>query len=171
VARRAGDRVQFNFGRAGAFGESACVIRRFLFECRNVRSDASVTWLRDAREAQLGECFLADLQARTRRPAISWNWTILGRAGRIFGGSRGAAELINVWRGCVGCTESVKMRCRMECVGAFWRQRLLGSPRGSAWLWSVHLDQRKIIDRPGPGEFGVIKAESGVWRRGASGRA
>src|SRR6266704_2847713 len=35
-------------------------------------------------------------------PVICRNCTMFGRFGRIFGGSGGAAELINVWRGCVG---------------------------------------------------------------------
>ena len=38
--------------------------------------------------------------------------TMFGRFGRIFGGSAGTAGLISVWRGCVGCTGSVKILCR-----------------------------------------------------------
>jgi len=56
------------------------------------------------------------------------------------------------------------MRCRgWNASAALWRQRLLGlAARARLGFGSVHLDQRKIIDRPGPGEFGVIKGEK--WR-------
>src|SRR5258708_36003656 len=63
-------------------------------------------------------------------PGISWNCTILGRDGRIFGGSRGAAELINVWRGCVGCTGSVKRWRGWKASAPSVGRGLSGSPRG-----------------------------------------
>src|SRR5258708_1552693 len=56
----------------------------------------------------------------------------VGRLGRILGGSGGAAELINVWRGCVGCTGSVKMRWRgwKASAPSGGRGLAAGSPRG-----------------------------------------
>src|SRR2546430_10635546 len=55
----------------------------------------------------------------------------------------------------------------MECVGAFARERFSSglAARTRLGLGSLHLHQRKISDRPGPGEFGVV--ERGMVARGS----
>src|ERR1700688_3715737 len=63
--------------------------------------------------------------------AVRCNKTILGRLGRIFGGTIRAAVLIKVCRGWVGATGSVKMRWRGWNVSAPSRPMgLATSPRG-----------------------------------------
>src|ERR1700686_1265465 len=59
------------------------------------------------------------------------NKTILGKLGRIFGGTMRAAVLIKVCRGCVGAMGSVKMRWRGWNASAPSRAMgLATSPRG-----------------------------------------
>src|ERR1700722_17042947 len=63
--------------------------------------------------------------------AVCCNKTILGRLGRIFGGTMRAAVLIRVWRGWVGATGSLKMRWRGWNVSAPARgMGFATSPRG-----------------------------------------
>src|SRR3984893_2749508 len=64
-------------------------------------------------------------------PAVCCNKTILGKPGRIFGGTMRAAVLIRVCRGCVGAMGSVKMRWRGWNASAPSRATgLATSPRG-----------------------------------------
>jgi len=75
-------------------------IADFLLKRRHIRKRRG-SHLRNSAlaRAQLCERLFADLQARRAGPGILLNCRMLGRSGRIFGGSIGAAELIKVWRG------------------------------------------------------------------------
>ena len=132
---RRGAAPAFNssFGRAGAFGSMVIAISDSFWSSvgrSGAGAEVNLT-LRSSRGRSLESVSWLISRRGRAGPAICWSCTILGRLGRIFGGSRGAAELINVWRGCVGRTGSVKMRWRGWKASAPSRGRgLAGSPRG-----------------------------------------
>src|SRR5712692_10310101 len=94
---------------------------------------------------------------------MCWSCTILGRFGRIFGGSRGAAELINVWRGCVGRTGSVKMRWRgWKASAPSGGRGLAGSPRGLGLALGV-LISIKGKSTMGPDQVSSVLSNAEKW--------
>src|ERR1700731_1353164 len=93
-----------NFGRAGAFGSMAGAISESFWSSvgrSGAGAEVNLT-LRSSRGRNLESVSWLICRRWPAGPGVRWNWTRLGRFGRIFGGSGGAAELINVWRGCVG---------------------------------------------------------------------
>src|ERR1700688_622997 len=72
-------------------------------------------------------------------PAVCCNKTILGKLGRIFGGTIRAVVLIKVCRGCVGAMGSAKIRWRgwkasapSRAIGLATSPRGLGTVRAGA---------------------------------------
>src|SRR5229473_5527371 len=96
---------------------------------------------------------------------------ILGRAGRIFGGSRGAAELVNVWRGCVAWTGSVKMRWRgWKAPAPSGARGLSGSPRGLGLALGAFISTKgKSVMGPDQVSSVLSKAEKWVAAAGKRG--
>ena len=121
--------------------------------------------------AQLGECFLADLQARTRRAGQSLELDEIGEVGKNFGRLRGSSRIDQRqarMRRADGIGEDALPR--MEGVGALARESLRGfAARAAFGFGTLHFHQREISDGARPGEFGVL--ERGVMgRRGGEPR-
>ncbi len=133
ATRGAAPAFHSNFGRAGAFGSIAGAISES-FWSRVGRSGAGAEvnlTLRSSRGRNLESVSWLICRRGRGGPGRCWSCTILGRFGRIFGGSGGAAELISVWRGCLGCTGSVKMRWRgWKASAPSGGGAFVGSPRG-----------------------------------------
>src|SRR6266436_4850126 len=94
---------------------------------------------------------------------------MLGRFGRIFGGWGGAAELINVWRGCVGRTGSVKMRWRgWKASAPSGGSGLSGSPRGLGLALGAFISTngKSVM---GPDQVSSVLSKAEKWV-GAAGR-
>src|SRR2546421_2420465 len=122
-----------NFGRAGAFGNMDGAISASFWSSEGRSGAGAVVrfTLRTSRGRSLDKVSWLICKRGRAGPAVCWSSTILGRFGRIFGGTRGAAELIRVCRGWFGWTGSVKMRWRgWKASPPSGGRGLSGSPRG-----------------------------------------
>ncbi len=104
ATRGAAPAFNSSFGRAGALGNIAGAISESFWSSvgrSGAGAEVNLT-LRSSRGRNLESVSGLICNRGRAGPVICWNCTMFGRLGRIFGGSGGAAELINVWRGCVG---------------------------------------------------------------------
>ena len=159
--------VQFQlWPRGSVWQHCRCDIPEFLVESWKVGSQrgGELNFAKLAR-AQLGQRFLADLQARTHGAGqllelhdIGKVWKNLRRLRRSGGIDQRLARMRRMY----GIGEDAL--ARMKGVGALGRESLRGfAARGRFGFGALHLHQRKIIDRAGPCELRVL--ERGIVER------